>query len=367
MIHARPTLEIDLSAIAANYRDLCRIHGGPVHAVVKRDAYRLGLAAIGPLLAREGCREFFVEDLPEGRLLARTLEKAALPRARIHVLGGLGSHRPQDFARHGLLPVIGTRKDLERAASLPGLPVSLHLETGLHRLGLDAADLEVGAAALSRLKVAHVMTHLAQMAQPEAACNHDQHSEFLALAARFPQAGRSLGSSAFVFAGGPWQTCAARAGSAILGTRHVGNPAYRVRPAVRLTAPVLDVENHPAGRPIGYGRTVLARPSRLAVLMLGYADGLPEAFWAERASARILGSLCPILPEASMMQCFLDVTGLDEDRVKPGDRAEIFGHDPDINGFAEALGVKPNRILTLMGGLVTRRHVNPPPPPQGTP
>ncbi|MBW7920585.1 MAG: alanine racemase [Rubellimicrobium sp.] len=357
MIPARAWLEVDLDAIVANYRDLRAVYGGPVHAVLKRDAYGLGLRGIAPVLAGAGCREFFVEDLPEAHRLLAALKAHPCPPPQVHVLAGLGGRPPRAFAVKGVRPVLGSRADVARATAVPGMAVTLQFDTGLARPGLTPDDLAALGPALARLDVVHVMSHLAVMGDPDAVSNHDQRRRFLAMAAAFPQAGQSLPSSAFVFAGPGWRIGAARAGSAVLGTRHVANPAYRTRPAVRMLAPVIDIRDHPAGRRIGYGRHTLPRPSRLGTLMLGYADGLPDAFWSRAPAVEVAGRRCPILPEVSMMQCFVDLTGLPDSALPRARVAVVFGGGQDINAFAGRLHTQPNRIITGTGASVPRRHV----------
>ena len=364
----RAILEVNLATLRENYRHVSSVYGGggyggAVHAVLKRDAYQLGLARIGPLLAEAGCRGFFVETLSEARRLKTALQRRGYWPCEIYVLTGIGPHSAQAFAGTGISPLIATREELARAAAQsPGLEVGLILETGLGRPGLDAAGLEASAAALSQLQIRHVMSHLADMKQPDSLRNQAQRSEFLRLLQHFPGVGHSLASSAFVFAGAKWHIGAARAGSAILGTRHVDNPAYQTRPAVRLLAPVLSVSQHAAGEVLGYGGLRLTRESRIASIALGYGDGLPAAFWQSSPRLRIAGMLCPLLPELSMMHSFVDVTDLPAGAAAPGTMAEIFGTDPDLDSLAARLGMKPNQLLTQVGGLCQRRYITRPAP-----
>ena len=140
-------LEIDLDAVAANWRALGPLHpSGPVAGVVKADAYGLGAARVAPRLAREGCRHFFTAHLEEA-LAIRPL----LPGAMLGVLNGLlpgtaGLHRARN-----LLPVLGSLPEIAewraeaRRAGAP-LPALLHVDTGMNRLGLSAGELDALAA-----------------------------------------------------------------------------------------------------------------------------------------------------------------------------------------------------------------------------
>ncbi len=135
-------LEIDLDAIASNWRRLCEEHRAPVAAVLKADAYGLGATQVGPRLLAEGCRHFFVAH-PGEALALRPL----LPGATLAVLNGLWPGEAGALAEAGVLPVLGQLSEIEawaaeaRRRGRP-LPAMLHVDTGMNRLGLDAPELD---------------------------------------------------------------------------------------------------------------------------------------------------------------------------------------------------------------------------------
>ncbi|NPD14912.1 hypothetical protein HOY34_06780 [Xinfangfangia sp. D13-10-4-6] len=227
----RATLEINLAVIAENYRHLREVYGGPVYAVLKRDAYQLGLRRIAPLLAQAGAPGFFVETLAEARLLKTALQRAGNWPCEVYVLTGFGGHPPRAFAQSGLIPMLSTRQEVRLAAGWPGLEVGLILETGLGRPGLTPADIEASASVLAQLRIRHVMSHLADMNQPEAPRNQAQRAAFLRMATAFPKAGTSLASSAFAFAGPAWRIGAARRGQAARSLAPAMSKTPPIRPA----------------------------------------------------------------------------------------------------------------------------------------
>ena len=154
-------LTVDLGALAANYALLCeKAAGAEVSAVVKADAYGLGLGPVAERLWMEGCRTFFVADVNEGKAL-----RAVLPEAVIYVLNGIFPGTAGLYAAAGLRPVIASLAELAewREAGAP-LPAALHFDTGMNRLGMSAADADAIAQdeTLTRgIEVSLVMSHLA--------------------------------------------------------------------------------------------------------------------------------------------------------------------------------------------------------------
>lgn len=141
-------LTVDLGAIAANWRglrDAGRAAGRPVDcaAVLKADAYGCGATIVGPRLAAEGCRQFFVAHLEEGIALRK-----AMPEHPIYVLNGLLANTDADFVEHDLTPVLNHLGQLNawRAAAQRfnrPLDAIIHIDTGMHRLGFGAEEAQV--------------------------------------------------------------------------------------------------------------------------------------------------------------------------------------------------------------------------------
>lgn len=342
----RARMLVDLAAIAGNWRLVqAAVAGTAVAAVLKRDAYGLGLAAVAPRLAREGCARFFVADAPEARRLRR-----AVPGAEVFVIDGPDGLRPGE----PFVPVIDSLAALARAR--PG-PVALLVDSGIGRVGLTAAEVAQLAdpARLARHPVALVMTQLAGFTRPEDPANAAQLAAFAALAAGLPPAPRSAATSSFAFAGPAWRLDLARVGSALWGVRTAPVPGYDPLPVVRIEAPVVAVRTLAPGSTLGYYRQPAARPMRVATLAIGYADGLPAGF-TEQAAGFVDGSAAPFLAEATMSLSTIDVSALPPGRPAPGDLVEVVGPNQDVNALGAALGINPNRLLTGFGASLPRRY-----------
>ncbi|HEY8290218.1 MAG TPA: alanine racemase, partial [Acetobacteraceae bacterium] len=271
-------LEIDLGAIVANWRLLCRMHpSGPVAGVVKADGYGLGAAMVAPALHAAGCRHFFVALLDEALAI-----RDRVPDAMVAVLNGLPAGAEPDFLAAAITPVLGSLAEVDRWRAAAGragrvLPALLHVDTGMARLGLDARELAVLAQDHGRLAgigLRYVMTHLVASEEPDNPLNRRQREAFAAACAVLPPAPRSLANSSGIFLGADWGSDLARPGAALYGINPVPGRPNPLRQVVRLSAQVLTVRDVPVGGTVGYNATWTARrPSRIATAAIGYADG----------------------------------------------------------------------------------------------
>jgi len=352
----RAVLTVDLGAVADNWRLLRdRVAPGAAAGVVKADAYGLGAAAVGRALLAAGCRHFFVAHLEEGLAL-----RAALgPGPMIAVLNGFA---PGEDAGAGLLPVLNGLPDLAawtaaaRAAGrqLPGL---LHVDTGMARLGLAAAEvaaLAADPALLAGIDLRFVMTHLACADAPEHPLNAQQASRFAQIRARLPAAPSSLANSSGSFLGPEFASDLARPGCALYGINPTPGGANPMRQVVTLVAPVLQVRDIPAGATVGYGASwTAARASRIATVAAGYADGYLRAL-SGRAVGILAGRPVPLVGRVSMDLITFDVT--DVPQVAPGDRVQLIGPGNTPDEVAARAGTIGYEILTSLGARYAREY-----------
>ena len=351
---AWPTLlEIDVAAIVANWRALCR---GPTAAVVKADGYGLGAAAIVPALHAAGCRHFFTAH-PAEALAIRPL----LPGAMLAVLNGLWPGLEAEFAANDLTPVLGGLDEIDRwtahaRAAGRTLPAILHVDTGMNRLGL--APLEVDALAanpgrLDGLELRYVMTHLVSAECPDDPLNEQQRRRFAAACARLPPAPRSLANSSGLFLGPGFASDLARPGAALYGINPTPGRPNPQRPVVRLRARVLAVRDVAAGEGVGYNaQWAAARPSRIATVSVGYADGFLRAL-TNRAVAFFDGRPVPLVGRVSMDLSTFDATG--EPGLHPGAWLDLLGPG-GVDALAEQAGTNGYEILTSLGPRYVRRY-----------
>lgn len=352
-------LDIDLKAVVANWRLLAQINrNGETAAVVKADAYGLGAAQVVPALAAAGCKTFFAAHLAEAASL-----RPLLPRARILTLNGLCPHAAADFVAHDITPVLSSLQDIllwraEARGRGRALPAFLHLETGLHRLALDAQDLAKLAedsTLLEGIKVEAVMSHLVNAEEPKDERNQQQLKAFLALAPRFIGAKRSLANSPGSFLGPAFQLDITRPGAALYGLNTSPLQQRKMHPVVQLRAPILQIHEVPEGAQVGYGGLWTARrPSRIATIGVGYGDGLPRSL-TNQGMAYFDDVPVPLVGRVSMDLATFDVT--DAPAALPGNLLVLLGtkHGADELGRqADSIGYE---ILTSLGRRYRRRYI----------
>ncbi len=334
---ATGTLTIDLDAIAANWRALDRLGRAETGAVVKADAYGLGMDRVAPALATAGARRFFVALAEEGA----TLRKVLGPGPDIFVFSGHCEGDTAPIRDHGLIPLLNSPGQWQRhAQALPDHPFGLQLDSGMNRLGLEPAELatirDAALAAGPRL----VMSHLACADEPGHPRNAAQIAAFREMAAAF-SCPLSLAATGGLLLGPDYHFDVTRPGIGLYG----GQPFSAARPVVQLSLPVIQTRELAAGETVGYSATwTAARPSKIATLSGGYADGLIRAL-GNRATLFADGTPCPLAGRVSMDLLTVDVTDLD--RVP--ERMEILGPHQGIDDLAAAAGTIGYEILTSLG------------------
>jgi alanine racemase len=286
-------------------------------------------------------------------------------RAPILVLAGCLPGQAEAFVEHALTPVIGGPETLEEALGASRRergPWRVHIEvdTGMARLGFAPKDV-VGVAQRLReagLVVEGVMTQLAAADQDATitGLHLDRFDTVLSdlarhgLGAPYAHAANSAGLLHLR----PTHT-AVRPGLLLYGIhpRPLG-PAIGVEPVLSVTARVLNVRPVGTGTPVSYGgRWRARRPSRLATLAFGYADGMPRSEAAsERGFVLLRGARAPIVGAVCMDFTLVDVTDIPS--VVEGDEALVLGESPSAWDLAEWAGTNPWQILTAIGPRVKR-------------
>lgn len=368
---ARAWKELDQSALRHNAAVLrSRLAPGcELMAVVKADGYGHGGAAAARCLQQDGVRAFAVACLEEGVALRR-----AGIRGHILILGYTPAVEAPLLRRWRLIQTVADEAH-GLALNSFGKPLRVHLaiDTGMHRLGVPAED----TAALARLfqlknlRVEGVFSHLCVsdfLDQVSVEYTQIQLTRFYAAVAFLRKNGFDPGSvhiqASYGMLNLPPQPCAyARAGIALYGVESGETSAAAaagLRPALSLRARVVCVRRLGLGECAGYGLAFRAeRDTVLAVLSIGYADGLPREL-AERGGRVLLrGRFCPMIGRMCMDQLFVDVTGLPD--IHPGDVATLIGQDGALRISAEETarrcGTIPNELLSRLGrrvGLVVR-------------
>lgn len=361
-LHAGAVLTIDLEAVRWNYRFLRGKLGARVRcgAVVKADAYGLGAQYVAPALHAEGCRDFFVAHLDEGLRL-----RPHLPASSIHILNGLPSGGEADCADAGLVPVLNSLDQCQawsmRACDLGRtLPAVVQVDSGMNRLGMSQREIAgwvKGGSQIAGVDVRFVMSHLACADVPSHVANEMQLAKFRRLAEHFPGLPRSLANSSGIFLGRDFHHDVVRPGAALYGINPIPTRANPMRPAVRLSARVIQVRETDKGDHAGYGWDFRANTAaRLATLSIGYADGLHRAL-GKSGIVHFEGHALPIAGRVSMDSIIVDVSTLPPDRLGPGSEVEVIGDHQSVDDLAEAMGTIGYEVLTGLGHRYERNYL----------
>lgn len=366
--HAR--LTIDLSALADNWRAMARRSGAArTAAVLKADAYGIGLEPAARTFHHAGARDFFVATPAEGAAL-----RGVLPGARIYVLSGMWAGSERLFFEFDLVPVIVSEEQLVvfMSAVSDGRdhPCVLHVDTGMNRLGLrveDALALANDPARPASFSPIMLLSHLACADDPGHALNRQQLQRFRSVVKAFDDIDATLANSAGIFLGEEYHFTLTRPGIALYGGACVNDVPNPMKPVVTAEARILQVREAKAGESVSYGAsTVFARDTRIAVAAIGYADGYMRSLSGSGvplrqaniagASGVLHGRTVPLIGRVTMDLTHFDVTDLPAGSVRAGDFIELFGRNMPIEDVARAGGTIDYELLTSLGSRYERRY-----------
>lgn len=361
---ARAWREMDLDALRHNAKTLRRglAVNAELMAVVKADAYGHGATTVARTLQRAGTHAFAVACLSEG---------IALRKAGIHgVILILGYTDPKEaplLARWRLTQaVVDAAHGRALAAQGRRIHVHLALDTGMHRLGIPAESREEISEmfCLPELVVDGVFSHLCvsdSLEDADISYTQEQLTLFYDTVVWLRTAGYDAGKIHVQASYGVWnlpaQPCDyARVGIALYGVGSDNTPVQRklnLWPVLSLRARVASVRGLKAGDCAGYGRAYRAKEAcRLAVVTIGYADGLPRDLAQRGGEVLIRGRRCPMVGRMCMDQLLVDVSQLPE--VCPGDVVTLIGRDGGQVIRSEDLAVQcgtiTNELLSRLGG-----------------
>jgi alanine racemase len=351
------TLTVDLDAVEANWRALAhKLLTVECGAVVKANAYGLGLEPITARLAKAGCKTFFVADVAEARRVRARARDAA-----IYVLNGFSPGAGMAFAELNIQPVINSAAELaEWDAFVNGQNwrggAAIHVDTGMNRLGISA---EEAAALAPRVQAENhgitlLMSHLACAEIADHPLNSSQVRLFRELRMLYHGIPASLANSSGIFLGEQAHLDLARPGAALYGLNPTPGLTNPMRAVVELTGRMLQVRKVAQGETVGYGAAWTARrASRIAVVALGYADGLLRAgSGIDRkagGTAVVAAKRCPAVGNISMDLACVDVTDIADRTVHRGDSATFIGETIPVDEVAASAGTIGYEILVRLG------------------
>jgi alanine racemase len=360
---ATGVLTVDLDAVIANWRKLEKTAvPAECAGVVKADAYGCGADQMARALSNAGCKTFFVATLDEARVV-----RAAVPAAAaIYVLDGFFQNTGEAYAKIDCKPVIGDLNELAewdvfcRRSGWSG-GAAIHIDTGMNRLGMTVTEAQgiIPRITAGDHGITLVMSHLASAELLHNPANARQLAAFREIASLFSGVPASLANSSGIFLGAQFQFDIVRPGCALYGVNPTPEADNPMQPVVDLKARIVKIRNVERGDTVGYGGTWTARrPTRIAIVSAGYADGYFRAASANDgtrgAEVVIAGKRCPIAGRVSMDLIAVDVTDLDKSAVRRGHMATLLGEGITVDELAHHFGTIGYEVLTSLGQRYTR-------------
>lgn len=340
----RPRLLLDAEALVANYRFLAGAGGSVTAAVVKANAYGLGIDWVAPTLVDAGCQVFFVAYPEEGVRV-----RALAPDATIYVFHGMNASNLDQYRAKRLRPCLNSLECIQLASG-QGLEPAIHVDTGMHRLGLcleSLDDQDIRACSPSLL-----MSHLVASDQSDSPLNASQQTLFTnwvsSLNLSVPC---SLANTGGILLGAAYHFDLTRPGIGLYGGSPDPACGWAARPVVSWQAPVLMVQRVEQGASVGYGATWRADRQRVvATCASGYADGLLRTL-SNQWCAELHGIRCPLVGRISMDLVGVDVTEVIEAgfSVGPTDWVELLNRRQSVDAMAESAGTVAYECLTRLG------------------
>lgn len=356
------TLRINASALIHNYQ-LLRSKVGKnceVAAVVKANAYGLGLEFAAPILERAGCKFFYVANLAEG------IKLRSLTGQKIAVMAGCGRGEEDEFIRHNLIPVLISTEQVKNWPAQ--YPCIWHIDTGMNRLGIETDHVaqlihsaHCGATKNARPPL-YMMTHFTSSevldeSSGAQVAKFDQSLKNAGIEALSPH---SLCNSSAIFRDPSWHRQQVRAGMALYGLNPTPyEPQNPMRDVVKLSARTLQIRAAKKGETVGYNQSyTLPRDTILAVIGYGYADGFHRA-GSNKSNVYWRGIPCPVRGLVSMDLTIVDIGHLNG-RIatcplpQAGDEMDIIPHSGAIDRLATDWGTNVYEILTSLSPRAAR-------------
>ena len=262
-------LTIDLDAIKQNYKILSdKLSFAELAAVVKANAYGIGIKEVATALSGLGCTQYFVATVDEGIEL-----RHILPKAKIYILHGALPRTEEDLVSYSLIPVLNSVEQIESWLPYATQSACIHIDTGMSRLGLTPEQCS-NVKNLRSCNISMVMSHLACAEIHNHTKNTEQLILFKKLQKFLPAKFFSLAASAGIFLGTDYHFDLCRTGVSLYGVNPTPSAQNPLKQVIRLQARIIQLRSVDSLQTVGYGAThQFKKSAKVATLGIGYADG----------------------------------------------------------------------------------------------
>ena len=359
-------VSINLDYLKHNYKVIKKTlkNKTRIAAVLKANAYGLGIEKIATTLEKSGCELYFVATLKEGIELRKLLKKS-----KILVLNGSQVHTKkifQEFTKYKLIPVINSYNDLNLWVDLlkknnHKSSIALHFDTGMNRLGIPYSDLGKIEKFIqnNKINIFCIMSHLASADDEQNITNKIQKKLFDKIITSFPDTLNIIANSSAAFNLKDYGYSFVRTGGGLFGI----NPNKKnknLKNVVSLKARILQIRNlekEPI-KSIGYNSTYSVRSSlKIAVLGIGYADGYPRNL-SNKGYGIFKGKKLPIVGNISMDYMTVDISCINAKDINVGDWVELIGEEITIQKVAKLSETIEYEILNNLGYRLQKDYIS---------
>lgn len=349
MTTASSILTVDLDALAQNYATMRSLVLPPckVTAVVKANAYGLGIEGVAKALNAANVRTYFVATIDEAIELRKYTDR------KIATLNGFFRGASSEYLEHNIIPVLCSLDEIDRWTY--SKRCFWQIDTGMNRLGLRPHEFDK-AFERAHYQPAFILSHLACADEPAHPKNDAQRRELKTIAEKYPLMRYSLANSSGIYLGAEYHFDMVRPGMALYGlnpTPELANPMQNV---VTLETRVLQIHEAQGGESAGYGATYkFSSSTKLATVSLGYADGFLRA-GSNRANLYWEGHACPVVGRVSMDLVIVDISNLPVNIIPPyeGDFLEVIGSSQSADALALDLNTIGYEVLTSLSNRAQR-------------
>ncbi len=354
-------LRINLKNLSHNYNFLRNfVKPSRVASVLKSNCYGLGLSKIAKKLIELGCRDFFLTSYEEAIALKKITSKG-----NVILLNGLiGKSEKEIFNifKNNIIPVINSLNEIKTFYTFSkklniNHKLTLHFDTGINRIGISQSEAEsvINFCFQKKINVFCVMSHLISSDQIKSRYNPIQKKKFEKIIKFFPNSLHSLANSNAVLNFKEYNYSLVRSGGCIFGTMK----NQKIKNVIEFFGKVLQIrtfENTHEG--FGYNATFQScREKKIAILGVGYADGLPRIL-SNNSYAFFKEQKLPIIGSISMDYTIVDISTLKDNDVKIGDWMELIGNNISLENLSFRAGTISYEILNSVGNRVKKSYID---------
>ena len=356
-------LKISLDDIKYNWKLLNIASNGKAAAVVKANAYGMGMIEVAGALLESGCNYFYVANIFEGLKLRKKFNSKNIS---IAIFEGYLEGNQKIYEENNLIPILNNLEQLKRlknfSTDVKKHKAIINIDTGMNRLGLSKKERDFlvnNKDLLNNVRIDYIMSHLSNANENRSKINSLQLNELKNFSKNFPNMKVSFANSHGIKLGSNFYFDQTRPGIGLYGIDNLGQNFYfnskKLKLPFKLYAPIIQIKKVNSGQKVSYGGIdILKRCSTLATIGLGYADGWLRLL--KPNSVFLIGNeKCRIVGNITMDSFVLDITDIKKNSLKEGDHICILDNS-NIAHILKNNNIISYELLTLMGDRLNRNY-----------